>query len=47
MSGTKPTPPSQPLIFRAYFNVAISTNKNSDKFQKIVYHEIPGHRISA
>ena len=38
MSGTKPTPPSHPLIFRSYFNVAISTNKNSDKFQKIVYH---------
>ena len=38
MSGTKPTPANQPLIFKSYFNVAISTTQNSSKFQKIVYH---------
>jgi hypothetical protein len=38
MSGTKPTPPTQRLIFRSYFNVATSTTKNSAKFQKILYH---------
>jgi hypothetical protein len=36
MSGTKPTPPSQPLLFRSYFSVSISTTKYTHKFQKIV-----------
>jgi hypothetical protein len=38
MSGTKPTPPSQPLLFRSYFSVSISTTNYTHKFQKIVYH---------
>ena len=38
IGGSKPTPIKDPILFRCYYNVALSNNMNSDEFKKIVYH---------